>query len=206
MFVFLLYLWIYVCVCVCVCMRARRRKLSAFGVLDGHNGFGVGRGRRGRRFGHGRGGRVQLLLLLVVQVVLMGGRRLEHYRRTAAAAERARMVRRGRRVLVERPVQLLVSRVSGRERRHGHGWRPPVGRSSGGRRRRFMPLMVRRPLLRRWRTAGRLVHRGRGRGRGVGRVLAGHVGQRPYARLGRAALCRQQATAAAAAAGGRRRH
>lgn len=174
-------------------------------MLDGHNGFGVGRGRRGRRFGHGRGGRVNLLLLLVVQMVLMSGRRLEHYGGTATA-ERARMVRRGRRVLVERSVQLFVSRVSGRERRHGHGRRPPVSRCSGGRRRRLMPLVVRRPLLRRrWRTVGRRVARGRGRGRGVGRVLAGHVGQRPYARFRSAAL-RRQATASATTAGDRRRH
>lgn len=173
-------------------------------MLDGHDRFGVRRGGRGRRFGDGCGRRVQLLL--VVQVVLVGRGRLEHNGRAAAGAESARVVRGGRGVLVERPVQLLVPRVTGWQRRYGHGRWPPVQRRAGGRRR----VSLRRPPVGRRRRGGRRrVDRGRGgRGRVVGRVFAGHVGQRPYARFRGAALRRQQsaATAASSAAGGRRRH
>lgn len=154
--------------------------LSPFGVLDdSHDRLGVGRGRGGRRFG-GRGGHRVAELLMVVQVLLVRGGRLEDDGR--AAAEGTRVVRGGGRgVLVERPVQVLVTRVAGRQRRHRHGWRPSVCR--GGRRGRRRLLAVGRSLAlqpagRRRRRGGRRLHRGRRRRRRRRRrVLAGHVGQ-----------------------------
>lgn len=123
MFIYLFFCFVFGFTCVCVVEP--RFSSSPFRVLDGHDGFGVGRGRGGRRFGDRRGRRVQLLLLVVmVQMVLVGRGRLEHD--PGAAAEGARMIGRGRGILVERSVQLLVARVTGGQRRYGDGGRPSV--------------------------------------------------------------------------------